>query len=206
MNIVGKLGQFFIDYQNAIEALLVILLLVIIAIWAFSYFKKKRAGGDSLEAINAKISEIENKVNQMGAAGDAVATADAPDVASTKELAEEPVAVAITEPEELNGEEELTQEVVAEESPEEPEEDQDNELDEEAEGEVEIDIDFEPGEEIDITALTEALAALDEILMDDEEQEPIVAPKKTTKFTSRDWNEDRFGNVYTEDMLKDRIG
>ena len=192
MNIVGKLGQFFIDYQNAIEALLVILLLVIIAIWAFSYFKKKRAGGDSLEAINAKISEIENKVNQMGAAGDAVATADAPDVA--------------TEPEELNGEEELTQEVVAEESPEEPEDDQENELDEEAEGEVEIDIDFEPGEEIDITALTEALAALDEILMDDEEQEPIVAPKKTTKFTSRDWNEDRFGNVYTEDMLKDRIG
>ena len=192
MNIVGKLGQFFIDYQNAIEALLVILLLVIIAIWAFSYFKKKRAGGDSLEAINAKISEIENKVNQMGAAGDAVATADATDV--------------VTEPEELNGEEELTQEVVAEESAAEPEEDQEDELDEEAEGEVEIDIDFEPGEEIDITALTEALAALDEILMDDEEQEPIVAPKKTTKFTSRDWNEDRFGNVYTEDMLKDRIG
>ena len=34
----------------------------------------------------------------------------------------------------------------------------------------------------------------------------IITENKPKKFATRDWNEDRYGNIYTEEVLRERIG
>ncbi len=73
-------------------------------------------------------------------------------------------------------------------------------------------------DEIDKEELQRALDSLDEIMVEiknsdlDLLHEDLVQPKVKpveltgSKFTSRDWNRDRQGNQYTEEMLKELIG
>ncbi len=130
MNAVGRIGQFMINNQFAIDALLIAVLGIIVVYWLYKRLSNNKKNSITIDELSKKIDQIENHVRE-------IATED-PKVPK--------------EPKEFFVEEDS--------------------------------------------------------IKDDNTVEKLFAASvvKGPKYASRDWNEDRYGNMYTEEMLKELIG
>lgn len=75
MNVMGHVGQFLIDFQFPIEVLLMVVLAAIIGVWLYRHIRinaqqkqildKITAREQLIEEINARVSDINSKVNDI---------------------------------------------------------------------------------------------------------------------------------------------
>ena len=186
MNAVGNIGQFIIDNQYTIEVALLILLALLIVVFLISRLVSKRKRDAEIEELNAKIEKIESEVK-----GISDQTVEAKNVKIVLKTDEDETVI------EASG-------LMAN-------EDEEIDIGESQEAtEEEID----PEKEIDKAELQKAIDSLDEIMAEiknsdlETNAEPEISDVGMvgSKFTSRDWNKDRKGNTYTEEMLKELIG
>lgn len=155
MNAVGAIGNFLINNQVMIEALLLILLAAIVIYWLVRKVVTKNSGKNKIvEELQGKVEELESKLRNL-------------EKESTVDSHEEPT----EEQEEVVPEERLIFEEVANE-----------ELPESLE------------ETIDIRKL----------MLENEELDSIM-DKPITRFSDRNWGEDKHGNLYTEEDLRNQI-
>ncbi|MBP3815751.1 MAG: hypothetical protein J6H21_02660 [Firmicutes bacterium] len=195
MNAAGNIGHFIMKNQYLVEGAIVVLLVLLLLLWIINKFVTSRRNREEREYLTAKINKLEKEIkNQRNAVFvEAVQKTEKPaEPDLTKEVSEE-----------ANESAEAEKEVA--ESAAETEKEETADLGEEAEKEVNSDSTAN-GED----SKEEQVEAAVTVSEDDEavqKLEEVLFPKKASKkFNSRDWNEDKFGNVYNEDMLKDRIG
>ena len=155
MNAVGAIGNFLINNQVMIEALLLILLAAIVVYWIVRKVMAKNSNKNKVvEELQGKVEELESKLRSL-------------EKGSNVEAPEEPMEAR----EEVVPEERLIFEEVANE-----------ELPESLE------------ETIDIRKL----------MLENEEFDGVM-DKPITRYSDRNWGEDKHGNLYTEEDLRNQI-
>jgi len=199
MNAIGALGNFLIENQLAIEIFLLLVLAGILLYWVFKQFVIQPKQDAAIEELISKIENLENKLQDAG-----VVEAKGPEAAESVS-AEEPAAEEVAT--EVAAAEEAVPEVAAdaEEVATPAKHGFVNDTDEKAlimksilEQEMAEDI----TEDISNPNLEETIDFRELVVENTQDGE---FSKPSVKFTSRNWGEDRHGNFYTEEMLKDQI-
>lgn len=193
MNAIGALGNFLIENQLAIEIFLLLVLAGILLYWIFKQFVIQPKQDAAIEELISKIENLENKLQDAG-----VVEAKGPDAAESVS-AEEPAV------EEVATEVAAAEVAAAEEVAIPAKHGFVNDTDEKAlimksilEQEMAEDI----TEEFSNPNLEETIDFRELVV---ENTQGGEFSKPSVKFTSRNWGEDRHGNFYTEEMLKDQI-
>ena len=180
MNAIGALGNFLIENQLAIEIFLLLVLAGILLYWIFKQFAIQPKQDAAIEELISKIENLENKLQDAG-----VVEAKGPEAAESVSAVEPADAAADSAIPAKHG-------FV-------------NDTDEKAlimksilEQEMAEDI----TEDISNPNLEETIDFRELVVENTQDGE---FSKPSVKFTSRNWGEDRHGNFYTEEMLKDQI-
>lgn len=177
MNVVGSIGQFFINYQTEIEGTVFVLLILLTLYLFVKYVSRDRKNTKKIAELTAKVESIENQVASKG-----VATVD--EVKSQVEKIE-PKEAEASKPAEQENILELIPTAATEEKA----------VEETAAVEVAAETPTpiaEPSEPVDQPENAK------EVILEGK----VLGPK----FSSRDYDKDRLGNVYTEEMLREQIG
>ena len=179
MNAIGALGNFLIENQLAIEIFLLLVLAGILLYWVFKQFVIQPKQDAAIEELISKIENLENKLQDAG-----VVEAKGPEAAESVSAEEPATAEEVVIPAKHGFV---------------------NDTDEKAlimksilEQEMAEDI----TEEISNPNLEETIDFRELVV---ENTQGGEFSKPSVKFTSRNWGEDRHGNFYTEEMLKDQI-
>ena len=195
MSAVGIFGEFLVNNQLAVDAFLLCLLIGLIAIYLIRMLVIKPKKDAEISELIKKIEALESKLDaagKVGVAEAAIATKEAVEVADT-EIAPEVEAAPQVETE-------AAAQVEAEAG------EQDNA---EAESQGEAEADSEAAEEVEEPSfldgkLEETLDLREFLVNNRADRDSFSIPGE--RFMSRTWGEDRHGNIYTEEMLKESIG
>ena len=211
MSAVGLFGEFLVNNQLAVDAFLLVLFAALIIGYLFRALVIKPKKDAEISELIRKIDALESKLNATGQVdvvrtaadlsveeGDAaVAGADAPVAEADREAAADGAKETDTEVEQESEsdsaeEVEIVEEVSAEQET-------------ESDGALEADTEQEPEEPSFLDGKLEETLDLREFLVNNRaDRDSLTIPGE--RFMSRTWGEDRYGNVYTEEMLKESIG
>ena len=218
MNAVGIIGQFMINNQIIIDAILLILLAAIVIYWLAKRIMNSKKNDDALNEISKKIDRIENEVKGIADGSVRQENTTEPDSKKILESSENELV------EDKNAESVTAEDATSESAP----------IDKSTDESV-IDVISEDYEKLDDTALDNStkadISVIEELKKKNEKlvelslvegresvstegsspdfnsrlESIISASQKKAKFSSRDWDEDRYGNKYNEDDLKKLI-